>query len=302
MRNASRLMYVSLAVIILCLCAVSAKALILRQSTALLVPSRSGLRRVVEVQLSAFTPVQQDVAASALSVAGTIVWLQIWIGLAGKGVLPANLSRKIIHTGSAPLFMCLWPLFSATPNAKYFAAGVVALQMTRLIIAGTQAKPDSSNGVIAARSQELVNAISRSGEKKEALGGPLVYTIVLLISTLLWFRENPAGVVAVSQMAAGDGMADIVGRRWGSQKWSFAPKKSIAGTAAFVVAAFAVTTGLMALYHATGFLATDVTYKWPVVLGISVACAVVELLPLGEDNITVPVAGAALSLLLLSAV
>ena len=264
-------------------------------------------------KLRALTPLQQDIAASTLSVGGTIVWLQIWIGLAKQGKIEPTLSRKIIHTGSAPLFMCLWPLFSSTPNAKYFAGGVVALQMTRLIVAGTlkqnlyqksqQNQPEKSSGtksLVASSSEELVNAISRSGSKSEALGGPLVYTIMLLVSTLLWFRESPAAAVAISQMAAGDGMADIIGRRWGRSKWPFAAKKSVEGSLAFVLSAFVVTCGLLALYHATGFLpSTDVSQKWPVVLGISILCAAIELLPVGEDNYTVPIAAAGLSLALL---
>ena len=262
------------------------------------------------------SPLQQDLAASTLSVGGTIVWLQIWIGLAKQGKIEPALSRKIIHTGSAPLFMCLWPLFSSTPNAKYFAAGVVALQMSRLIVAGVLKSKEtaagsapagtesssSGGGLVASSSRELVNAISRSGSSKEALGGPLVYTVALLFSTLLWFRENPAAVVAVSQMAAGDGMADIVGRRWGgSLKWPIAGgKKSVAGSVAFVLSAFVVTSGLLGLYHATGFLpSVDIAERWPTVLLISLICAAVELLPLGEDNVTVPLSGAALSLALL---
>lgn len=52
----------------------------------------------------------------------------------------------------------------------------------------------------------------RSGSNSEALGGPLLYTIMLFLGTLLFFRGSPIGVVAISQMAAGDGIADIVGR------------------------------------------------------------------------------------------
>jgi dolichol kinase len=52
----------------------------------------------------------------------------------------------------------------------------------------------------------------RSGAKSEALGGPLIYTIVLLLGTFLFFRGSPIGVVAIIQMAAGDGIADIIGR------------------------------------------------------------------------------------------
>jgi dolichol kinase len=58
---------------------------------------------------------------------------------------------------------------------------------------------------------------SRSGSKTEALGGPLIYTTVLFLCTLLFFRDSPIGVVAMTQMAAGDGIADIIGRQVSSQ-------------------------------------------------------------------------------------
>lgn len=281
-----------------------ALGLLATRAMGLLGLSREPAGRFLKTNLKALSPLQQDLAVSALSVGGTIVWLQIWIGLAKRGVIESKLSRKIIHTGSAPLFMFLWPLFSSSPNAKYFAAGVVVLQMTRLVVAGSLKAGMSGDkvGLVASNSQDLVNAISRSGASKEALGGPLIYTIVLLLSTLLCFRENPAGVVAVTQMAAGDGMADIIGRRFGTTKWPFAKDKSIEGSLAFVFFAFVVTSGILALYHATGFLDLDVSVKWPIVLAISVLCAVVEVLPVGEDNITVPLAAAGLSAVLLRTV
>ena len=40
----------------------------------------------------------------------------------------------------------------------------------------------------------------------------MLYTVVLFLGTLLFFRNSPIGVVAICQMAAGDGIADIVGR------------------------------------------------------------------------------------------
>lgn len=56
------------------------------------------------------------------------------------------------------------------------------------------------------------------------------------------------GVIAVTQMAVGDGLADIVGRRWGTVKWPFAGgKKSVIGSAAFVLGSFVVSAALLLL-------------------------------------------------------
>lgn len=151
----------------------------------------------------------------------------------------------------------------------------------------------------ASDSVRLIATVSRSGDKKEALGGPLIYTIVLLLATLVFFRDSPVGVVAVSQMAIGDGLADIVGRRWGSVKWPFSEKKSFIGSAGFVIGAFLGSAALLQLLVLTNHLSLDVTLSLPKLLLISVACALTELVPIGDDNLSVPIMGAALTYFLL---
>ena len=54
---------------------------------------------------------------------------------------------------------------------------------------------------------ELANAVSRSGDNKEALQGPLVYVIILLGSILAFWQNSLIGIVALSVMAAGDGVS-----------------------------------------------------------------------------------------------
>ena len=54
-----------------------------------------------------------------------------------------------------------------------------------------------------------MRAVSRSGDKSEALGGPMVYTLVLLGCTLFGWR-SVISAVAVCQMAIGDGGAAIL--------------------------------------------------------------------------------------------
>ncbi|KAJ1476991.1 hypothetical protein T484DRAFT_1823014 [Baffinella frigidus] len=55
-------------------------------------------------------------------------------------------------------------------------------------------------------------------------------------------------------MAAGDGMADIVGRKYGSVKWPWDKDKSLVGSLAFVAGAFAATWGILAWFSAFGLL------------------------------------------------
>jgi dolichol kinase len=91
-------------------------------------------------------------------------------------------------------------------------------------------------------------------------------------------------------MAAGDGMADIVGRRFGTIKWPFSATKSIAGSLGFILGAFLATSALLSIYAATGCIDFDFSMQWSSVLLVSFICAAVELVPIGDDNITVSLA------------
>lgn len=45
--------------------------------------------------------------------------------------------------------------------------------------------------------------------------GPLYYCVVLIGVALVCWRDSPAGIIAIAMMCGGDGLADIVGRRFG---------------------------------------------------------------------------------------
>ncbi len=227
--------------------------------------------------------VNEDLGMSLFAFGASTAWIKVWTTLAKKGILDPKLSRKIIHTGSAPLFMCLWPFYSNSDDAKYIAAIVPLAQLCRLLYAGLNNKTSKNE------TNELVGAISRSGDQKEALGGPLIYTVALVIATAIFFKSSPIGIVAITQMAIGDGVADIFGRKFGTVKWPFSKSKSYIGTLAFITFAFTVTVGMLSLFTFTGSIDMNVMDKLPQILFISIICALIELIPVGDDNISVPI-------------
>ena len=211
-----------------------------------------------------------------------------------NGKYDSNTGRKISHITSAPLFIVTWPFFSAAPGARFFAGLVVLPNIYRLYLAGTGDKAEST----------LANTISRTGDKKEAFGGPFIYVCLFQFFLLAFWRDSFPGVVAMTTMAAGDGMADIIGRRYGRNgtKW---PKpfgdgqKSLVGTLAFAVFAFGLTLGVTSWLIATGALTSSLAFPEMArtILAISCICALVEVLPreFGDDNYTVPGSAAVLS-------
>ncbi len=72
-----------------------------------------------------------DLGVTAMVAGESVLWLRLWSTVARRGLLDSKITRKIIHTGSAPLLLAHWPLFSSAPQARYFAALIPLLQMVR---------------------------------------------------------------------------------------------------------------------------------------------------------------------------
>ncbi len=257
---------------------------------------------------AAYSPalIYRDLAALVFSIVASSLFVKACTYSVTVGKLQPRDSRKIIHTFSAPLFMLVWPLFSNAYGARVFASIIPLVNAVRLYLVGTGSSGENaSDKNTAGRSEnELAQAISRSGNAEEALGGPFVYVMVLLFFTFFCFTDSPVGVIAIATMAAGDGLADLIGRRFGSNnKWSFNKDKSVAGSAAFVSGAAVASYGLISWL--TGFGVMDpVNLSRMDLFGrlliISVVCAAVELIPAGDDNYSVPLSAAILSSLLLT--
>lgn len=80
----------------------------------------------------ALNSINQDVLTSCVALGASVAWLQIWITLAKQGKIDPRLSRKIIHCGSGPLFIFLWPLYSSDCLvSRAVAASIPLIQMTR---------------------------------------------------------------------------------------------------------------------------------------------------------------------------
>jgi dolichol kinase len=184
--------------------------------------------------------------------------------------------------------MLTWPLFGAAPSSQLFAALVPALQAVRLFAIGS--------GLV--KNENAVRAVSREGDKGELLGGPFIYTLVLLLVTACFWRSSPAGICALSLMCGGDGLADIVGRRLGRNNplpWNSG--KSFAGSAAMFLGGFSVSVFYVWLFHFCGYMEVDATGALNRLALICLLCTVMESLPVSgilDDNISVPVLALAL--------
>ena len=219
-----------------------------------------------------------------------ILWLRIMDFAARSGWIESRLSRKVIHITTGPVFVLCWFLFRESPDARWWAAVVPFLITVQFALTGLGILKDEAS----------VQAMSRSGDRREILRGPLIYGIVFVALTLLFWRDSPIGIIALMIMCGGDGIADLVGRRFSSPKLQWSREKSWLGTLSVLVGGFILAALILWVYVSAGvFPAPFSQYLLPLAL-LSLTAAVVESLPFHDiDNFTVPLAVVLLGLLLL---
>jgi phytol kinase len=211
----------------------------------------------------------------------SLTWLRFNDYLAHRGLISGPLSRKIIHIGTGPIFVLCWLLFPDNPYNRYLAALVPLAITIQFTLVGL--------GII--KDQAAVDAMSRSGDRKEILRGPLFYGIVFVFLTIIYWWENPIGVVALMLLCGGDGLADIIGRRYNSKALPWSTTKSILGSTAMFLGGWVFSLVIVAIFIYAGKFQQPFGYYFPGITLIALIGAIVESLPLKDfDNLTVPTA------------
>ena len=228
----------------------------------------------------------RDAIAMVASLTLAVVWLKLCNAVRAHGMLSTVTARKVIHIGTGPLFLVTWIFFSEAYYARIWAALVPILITTQFVAVGT--------GML--RDDDAVQAMSRSGRASELLRGPLLYGIVFVGATILGWRNSSAAMASLCILCAGDGAAELVGRRWGTIRLPWSPAKSVAGSTAMFVAGFIVSALMLGGFAAGGYLVLPPLGQLAIVVAVATA---VESLPLADvDNVTVAVAGVATALFL----
>lgn len=231
----------------------------------------------------------QDAVATVITLGLALAWLRLMDALAHRGVVGSQLSRKIIHIGTGPLFVACWHLFSPEPQARWLVAlvpGAITLQFLAV-------------GLGLMRDDAAVAAMTRTGDRREILRGPLYYGLVFVMLTLVFWRESPAGIMALMALCGGDGLADIVGRRLGRRKLPGQTNKSWAGSLAMFLGSLVFGFGFVVWFSAAGFFPLEVGRALLVAGVACLAATVVEALsPPDIDNLLIVAVVATISLLL----
>jgi phytol kinase len=194
--------------------------------------------------------------------------------------LPRDISRKITHicAGSAIMFL---PLYIGGDWSHFLNITVFAVWTVLLI----------QKGLFAADDDQAVKTMTRTGDKRELLKGTLYFVIVAMICGTLYYKQ-PAGVMAMAMLGWGDGLAPIIGTRYGKIKYHILSDKSVEGSLAFLVGSLCAGLFFVHLIVPESFDATKIII-------IALIATVVEgVSPKEVDNLTIPVAVVAASYLL----
>jgi dolichol kinase len=215
---------------------------------------------------------------SFIGVSGVLIaWVELMKFIANKGYLTAWARRKLMHCLTGPIFLLFWPFFSSDQVGSYYATAVPAIMTFKFALVGL--------GFL--RDDDAVKSMSRIGDRTELLRGPLLYGLVFIFSTSLFWKDT-TGIIGFFALCFGDGFAEIVGRLYGGNNKLFWSKdKSLAGMIGFVIASSLSVLLFLFLYPQV-VTSTPTGSLIGRVIAVNMVAALVETLPIGEiDNITV---------------
>lgn len=176
-----------------------------------------------------------------------------------------ELTRKIVHIGTGNVILLAW--------WQNISANVIILAVM-------------GASLVAIASYFLPLLPSVNGVGRRSLG-TLFYAISIGILTILFWHEGEKQftVMGILIMSYGDGMAALIGQKWGKNPYELlGNKKSIQGSLTMTL----VTTLIVLL-----ILNIGINWQWQnliiaVVIGIS--ATILEIISwIGIDNLTVPV-------------
>jgi dolichol kinase len=166
-----------------------------------------------------------DVKACLITTLIMVTWVEGMKFLAHQNLLQSWQRRKLVHIFTGPIFILTWPMFSYSHFGRQLAAFVPFIVTLKFLLVGL--------GIIS--DPDTVQSMSRSGRRQELLYGPLLYGIIFVVTTYLYWKSVKA-IICLLILCFGDGFAEILGKRYGQKhKLPWSPRKSYAGWMGFTL-------------------------------------------------------------------
>lgn len=214
-----------------------------------------------------------------------LAFLRFMDYLAHREIIESKLSRKFIHIGTGPIFVLCWLMYPDAHISRWLAALVPLVITAQFALVGT--------GLI--KDESAVKAMSRTGDRREILRGPLFYGMIFVVITLLYWKDSLIGIPALMMMCGGDGIADLVGRRVRSPKLPWSREKSAAGSLSVFAGGWLLTMLIFAVYVWMGAFSGPISRFVLPVTWIALGATLVESLSFKDiDNLTITIASASI--------
>jgi phytol kinase len=206
-----------------------------------------------------------------------ITAVAVWLGLVflASEILhrfkqDPELVRKVVHIGTGHVLLIAWWL--QIPTWLCVSAGVTFTAIA-----------------LASHHTNILPMLNDVGRKTY---GVFYYALsITILVGLLWDHHPQYAVIGVMVMSWGDGMAALIGKRFGKHTFIYmGNKRSLEGSLAMFVTSLIVMLGIFASGHSLS--ARDVGVAIPVA---AIAAMLEAFSPGGTDNLSVPLASASLS-------
>ncbi len=226
-------------------------------------------------------PITSDISPS-VTLAIQISAVAIWIGLVflASEILhrfkqDSELVRKVVHIGTGNVLLIAWWLH--IPTWLCLASGVIFSAIA-----------------LASHHTNILPMLNDVGRKTY---GVFYYALsITVLVGLLWERYPQYAVIGVMVMSWGDGMAALIGKRFGKHTFvHMGNKRSYEGSFAMFATSLVVTLSILGMTH--GIRANDIFVAIPVA---AIAALLEAYSPGGTDNLSVPLSSAGLSYFLQS--
>lgn len=217
--------------------------------------------------------------------------IKIMEKLVDSGKLSSDLSRKVIHI-AAGSFIWIWLFMDTTDKWSYlFNIAVPFLFFLTFLMKGMKGSPDDPD----------VKTMTRTGDPRELMRGPLFFTVVMMVSGTILFGSY-AGMFMMAIIGWGDGIAPYIGKKWGKMKYkTLGREKTVEGSISvfvFSVAGCLIFYVLLGIIGEINFgvdtpILTDpqvgIDMILVVIVLLSFVAMIVEALsPSDVDNLLVP--------------
>ena len=225
--------------------------------------------------------------------------VQINARIEKSGALSTTVTRKVIHTFAAPVWVLTWMLFSGSIFSRWLAIIVPFIFVLQFVMIGTG----------KSENEDFVRSMSRSGDPRELLGGTLYYAFLMVVVGILWFyvpaggnlaNATPLALIVFGCLAGGDGFADVIGRKYGGErKFGIGgAEKTLAGVIGMFIGSFLFSFILLFFFSFEVAAFSPVALIVPILVVSLVATIVEAITPKGLDNITITIVAIIMVLLL----